>query len=169
MSPVTCHQRQQPQTLPLLTPSLYTVGWFANTEQIPQKHQTPKKWSKPLKKSSLVLQFGRCLKSTRFQAVSDGTDINVDIATQRLNRPRGRYSENICMYSKCGESCLQDQTASPRFAYLRLEEKNNCPLQKLPKVIVFQPEFCIETKEPYQWNFHFLHIWERYNTQHFIR
>ena len=34
MSPVTSHQHQQPQpqTLPLLTPPLCTVGWFAKTE-----------------------------------------------------------------------------------------------------------------------------------------
>ena len=29
---VTFHQRQQPQSLPLLTPPLCTVGWFAKTE-----------------------------------------------------------------------------------------------------------------------------------------
>ena len=34
VSSVTCHQRQQPmaQTLPMLTPSLCTVGWFAKIE-----------------------------------------------------------------------------------------------------------------------------------------
>ena len=34
LSPITCHQRQQPQpqTLPLLTPPLCTVGWFTKTE-----------------------------------------------------------------------------------------------------------------------------------------
>ena len=34
LSHVTSHQRQQPepQTLPLLTPSLFTVGWFSGTQ-----------------------------------------------------------------------------------------------------------------------------------------
>ena len=33
--PVTCHSRQQPQwqTLPLLTPPLFTAGWFAKTQK----------------------------------------------------------------------------------------------------------------------------------------
>ena len=26
----TCHKRKHPQTLPLLTPSICTVGWFPN-------------------------------------------------------------------------------------------------------------------------------------------
>ena len=41
--PVTCHQRQQPQlqTLPLVTPTLCTEGWFAKKEpkKNPQQFQ----------------------------------------------------------------------------------------------------------------------------------
>ena len=31
-SPITCHQCQQPHTLPLITPPLCPIGWFAKTD-----------------------------------------------------------------------------------------------------------------------------------------
>ena len=35
---VTYHQRQPPQTLPLLIPALRKAGWFAKTEPDKKKH-----------------------------------------------------------------------------------------------------------------------------------
>ena len=59
ISPVTCHWRQQPQpqTLPLLTPPLRTVGWFAKTNKPKQISEQPKNqnWKKTKKNSRGML------------------------------------------------------------------------------------------------------------------
>ena len=63
LSCVLCHKRQQPQpqTRPLLTPTLCTVGWFARTSLITQKQTkniiNPKHHTNL--KSFLVFQFKR--------------------------------------------------------------------------------------------------------------
>ena len=63
MSPVTCHQSQQPQphTLPLLTPPLCAVGWFSKTET-----QNPKK--------NLKHKIGQNLQKKRFLSFANFSD-----------------------------------------------------------------------------------------------
>ena len=60
LSPVTCHQQPQPQTLPQLTPPLCTVGWFNKTE--PKKEKKKKlnhrnHWNLPKNLPILAISF----------------------------------------------------------------------------------------------------------------
>ena len=85
VSPVTCHQRQQsqPQTLPLLTPPLFSVGWFTPTE--PTTHffllQTQKMVQTFNKNRGLsfpilaIHSLTRSLQLSRFLSPTEGTTL----------------------------------------------------------------------------------------------
>ena len=88
--PVTCHQPQQPQpqTLPLLTSPLCTLGWFAKTDTfvLRKQHLYPQKIREKSVKTPqkrflsfellAIRSLTRSLQSTRFQVPADGTDYN---------------------------------------------------------------------------------------------
>ena len=80
--PITCHQRQQPQTLPLLNFSLctthYTLCIMHYAPKNPKKIQTPKHCPN-IKEGILVMKFiafcllTRSFQSTRFRFLKEGT------------------------------------------------------------------------------------------------
>ena len=82
MSPVTCHQRQQPQpqTLPLVTPPLCIVT--QETFQNPKNVKTLKRGSKF---SDTV--FDQKYPAFLVPAANRGDTRPTDIATYRLNQP----------------------------------------------------------------------------------
>ena len=95
-TPVTCHQRQQqqPQTLPLLTPPLCRVGWFPKTEpKNPTNAKTQKRVKPSQKKGFLVLLFDQKSPALLLLVADRGDTEPTDIATSRLNWPRGRFRE----------------------------------------------------------------------------
>ena len=92
MSPVSMSQ-PQPQILPLPTHQLCTVGWFAKTD----------------------------IGVTQFWDTANRTaDRQMDIATYRLNRPRGQFSEIIYrkLYFKqtwCSRGCSTNTSNTDLF------------------------------------------------------
>ena len=62
-----------------------------------------------------ILSLTRSLQSRRFRVSADGTkkstDTQTHIATYKLNRPRGPFSENVAKYT---QNVPQAQLASPR-------------------------------------------------------
>ena len=94
----SCHQRHQlhPQTLPLLTPQLYRVGWFAKSEMFVQT--IPNKSFLQFTIFSIRSKT-RYLKYTRFWVPSDVTNQPTDtaIAIYRLYPPRGRCLHKFAM------------------------------------------------------------------------
>ena len=104
LSRVTDHQCQQPQTknIPLLTPALCIVGWFTNTEL--KNIKTNKIFKIIFFKGFLVLKFQKS-PAFFFLVTNRGdkhmTHTQTDIANDRLNRPRGRFSESLNTVSFC--------------------------------------------------------------------
>ena len=115
-SPVTCHQRQQQQTLPLLfSPIMLTLqkntflSWGNSLlTQKPKNLSIPKKSSKPSKNNCFfVCKFRYMIfdQKSPVHAVlvpaqwHKQTDTTTDIATYRLKRPRGQIL-NSKMFQK---------------------------------------------------------------------
>ena len=105
MSPSTCHQHQQPQpqTFPLLTPSICAVVHQDRTNKTLNQFKT-QNLSKHSKKGVLsfsilaIHSLTRILHLSWFCLPMEGTDRWQK--TNRLNRPRGRFSGNKhnCMF-----------------------------------------------------------------------
>ena len=103
MPPVTCHSRQQPhpQTFPLLTPPLCTVGWFAKIKKKESKCKISSNnknnkiaWRRANIIDSLFDQkspFHREVGFSRWRIHTNRQQ--TEIADIRLKRPKGRFSE----------------------------------------------------------------------------
>ena len=86
LSPATCHlsltPQPDPQTLPLLTPPLSTVGRIKKT----QNPEREKQKRSPVHQEVGFPQWHRHKHTDRQQT---------DIADSRLNRPKSQFSENV--------------------------------------------------------------------------
>ena len=100
MSPVTCHQWQQPepQILALLTPPLYTVSWLTKTKtKNPKRNVQTQKVVKTSEKMVLCLKrlAIRPMIRSLLVSVDEGgdrqtNDKHTNIATLKLICSRGR-------------------------------------------------------------------------------
>ena len=118
LSPVTCHQRQQPQlqTLPLLPPPLCTIAWFSKKEIFFWRNQPiypPKKYCQnilKLKKNDFPILAIRSstwsLQSMRFWVPANGTDnrrtLQLFIDLAGLGDDKWKWLEFICFVISAG-------------------------------------------------------------------
>ena len=105
---VTFHRRQQPQTFPLLTPPLCTVGWFSKMEaKKNQKKFKNQQTVETFQKKGLIsfFNFSNTLLDQKSPAllvpVANGgarhkrqTTVPQTLRLYRLNPPKGQFSEN---------------------------------------------------------------------------